>query len=37
MKDPLLDRQFASYRLLQMLGEGAFAQVYLGQHIHLDT
>jgi serine/threonine protein kinase len=37
MNDPLLGRQLASYRVLQPLGQGSFAQVYLGQHIHLDN
>jgi eukaryotic-like serine/threonine-protein kinase len=31
------DKQLGNYRLLQRLGKGAFAEVYLGQHIHLDT
>jgi serine/threonine protein kinase len=37
MNDPLLGQQLGSYRLLQALGQGSFAQVYLGQHIHLGT
>jgi serine/threonine protein kinase len=36
MDDPLLGQQLANYRLLQALGQGSFAQVYLGQHVHLD-
>jgi serine/threonine protein kinase len=29
--------QLGNYRLLQMLGEGGFADVYLGEHIHLKS
>jgi predicted ATPase/serine/threonine protein kinase/DNA-binding CsgD family transcriptional regulator len=35
----MLDRvgqQFGSYRLIQLLGQGNFAEVYLGQHVHLE-
>ncbi len=30
-------RQFGNYRLLRLLGQGAFAHVYLGEHVHLGT
>jgi serine/threonine protein kinase len=37
VNDPLLNHQLGSYRLIEVLGKGSFAQVYRGQHIHLDT
>jgi serine/threonine protein kinase len=33
----LIGQQFGSYRLLRRLGAGGFAEVYLGEHIHLGT
>ena len=30
-------QQLGHYHLLRLLGQGAFAEVYLGRHIHLDT
>ena len=30
-------QQLGNYRLIRLLGEGAFAEVYLGEHIHLGT
>lgn len=33
----LLGRQFGNYVLVRLLGEGSFAQVYLGEHIYLRT
>ena len=36
----MLDRvgqQLGNYRLIQLLGQGNFASVYLGKHIHLNT
>jgi len=30
-------RQLGNYLLMRLLGQGGFAQVYLGKHIHLET
>lgn len=30
-------QQFGSYRLLRLLGEWSFSEVYLGEHIYLKT
>jgi WD40 repeat protein/tRNA A-37 threonylcarbamoyl transferase component Bud32 len=30
-------RQLGNYRLLSIIGQGGFAEVYLGEHIYLDT
>lgn len=32
-----IGQQLGNYCLLQLLGRGGFAEVYLGRHIHLDT
>jgi eukaryotic-like serine/threonine-protein kinase len=35
--DDYIEKQFGNYKLIRLLGEGAFAQVYLGEHIYLGT
>src|SRR5207237_3952109 len=30
-------QQFGNYRLIRLLGRGTFAEVYLGQHMRLNT
>jgi eukaryotic-like serine/threonine-protein kinase len=31
-----LGQQFGNYRLVALLGQGGYAEVYLGQHVRLD-
>ncbi len=35
--DESIGQQFGNYRLLKCLGRGGFADVYIGEHIHLGT
>src|SRR5215469_8482177 len=32
-----VEQQLGNYRLIQLLGKGAFADVYLGEHLYLST
>ncbi len=32
-----VDQQLGNYRLIRQIGQGAFADVYLGEHIYLKT
>src|SRR5579859_3008148 len=32
-----LGQQLGNYRLISLIGQGGFADVYLGEHIHLNT
>jgi len=37
MKDQYSGQYFGDYRLIQLLGEGGFANVYLGEHVQSRT
>ncbi|HCI78981.1 MAG TPA: serine/threonine protein kinase, partial [Ktedonobacter sp.] len=32
-----IGQQLGHYRLLRLLGQGGFADVYLAEHVHLET
>jgi WD40 repeat protein len=34
---PRIGQQLGNYQLIQLLGRGSFADVYLGEHVHLTT
>ena len=36
-KKPAVGQQLGNYRLIELLGEGGFASVYLGQHVNIAT
>ena len=36
-KKPAIGQQLGNYRLIELLGEGSFASVYLGQHVNIAT
>lgn len=33
----LVGKQFGNYRLIRFLGEGSFSEVYVGEHVRLNT
>src|SRR5581483_3681243 len=35
--DDRVGKQFGNYQILRLLGEGGFAEVYLGKHLHLHS
>jgi serine/threonine protein kinase len=37
MNNRVMSQQFGNYRLLKVIGQGGFAQVYLAEHIYLKT
>ena len=32
-----IEQRLGNYRLIQLLGKGTFADVYLGEHLYLNT
>jgi len=32
-----IGQQLGKYQLLNLIGKGSFAEVYLGEHLHLNT